>query len=224
MRSGFLVLVILLTLASEIIGQSPPPGRIYGTNPSVNPATERSDTTASRKSKKSFGSLFSGQPGKAALYSLVLPGAGQIYNKRYWKLPLVIAAEGIAGYILLDRLDDYRLWNECYSATLDNMISESCRGQTDVSRIFRIRQSARSNKELAWVFMGVTHLFVALEAFIDRHLINFDTSEDLSFNLFPLQNADKGELPKLYSETTFIQFNIPLNQSYYQKDRLRRTK
>lgn len=186
----------------------------------TNPSTRTNNNTtvqdsSSAKKKSSFGTIFAGQPGKAALYSLILPGAGQVYNKRYWKLPLVIAAEGVAAYFLIDRINTYSQWNACYISTLDNNPAVSCQGLTDQSRIFKIRQSARTNKELAWVFMGGAHLFIALEAFIDRHLINFDTSEDLSIQLFKPLELDASNLLGM-QQIPIFQISIPLNRNYYE--------
>jgi hypothetical protein len=116
-------------------------------------------------------------------YSLVLPGAGQLYNKRWWKVPFALAIEGAGIYNLKNNLDQFNRYDTCYKSYLDGSPDViSCGNISDQNTAFRIRQSARSNKELAWIFMGGAHLLVAVEAFIDRHLINFDTSDKLSFH------------------------------------------
>ena len=137
------------------------------------------------------------------MYSLILPGAGQLYNKRWWKVPLVFALEGVAVYNLIGTLDTYSNWNNCYVDLVEgNKDSPFCGSVDDTSTAFRIRNSARTNKELAFIFMGLAHLLQVVEAFVDRHLINFDTSEDLTF-LQPSYH--------LGSQVTLVRIGIPLN-------------
>lgn len=57
-----------------------------------------STTVGKTKSPSALKVLFSGKPGKALTYSLLLPGAGQVYNKRIWKVPFVYAALGGSIY------------------------------------------------------------------------------------------------------------------------------
>ena len=132
----------------------------------------------------SFNKVFAGEPGKAALYSLILPGAGQVYNKSYWKVPLVIAGEAYMLNNLSNKISSFRRLNDCHIALSNNEIDPLiCDGQTNVSTAFSRSQSARSQKEMAWIFMGAAHMLNVLDAFIHRHLINFDTSDDISLQL-----------------------------------------
>ena len=151
--------------------------------------------------KSSFTSVFHGQPGRAALYSLIIPGAGQLYNRRYWKAPLIWAGEGYALYNLIDKLNAFNDIDACYQSLIDG--PAVCDGLS-ISEAFNARQSARSNKEFAWLIFGIAHLLNAVEAFVDRHLINFDTSEQLSLQ-HPVYHVDP--MPSI----TLLRFSIPLN-------------
>src|SRR5215204_6206263 len=55
-------------------------------------------------------------PRTAAVRSAILPGLGQIYNKKYWKLPIVYTALGVTGYIFVDNLQTYREYRFAYNA------------------------------------------------------------------------------------------------------------
>ena len=156
--------------------------------------------------KSSMGTVFEGTPGRAMLYSLIIPGAGQIYNGRWWKAPLVWAGEGAVLYYLLDQISTYDDLNSCYTSLVNNETNPQCGSINSVGTAFSARQSARSNVELAWVFMGLAHLLNAFEAFIDRHLMNFDTSEDLSYFRAVSQKQRLLELPS----HTFFTLKIPL--------------
>ena len=196
-KSTVLILCFILFNCIFSLGQqqtSPP-----RTSPSPTSQTPSSPKPSTLKSQR----IFYGEPGRAALYSLILPGAGQLYNKRWWKVPLVFALEGVAIFNLIESLDTYSMWNNCYIDLVEGTDnSPFCVSVDDTSTAFRIRNSARTNKELAFIFMGLAHLLQAVEAFIDRHLINFDTSEDLTF-MQPSSNFG--------SQITLVRIGIPLN-------------
>ena len=179
-------------------------------------AQEKSDSTTTPPSKNSLKSkkIFYGEPGKAALYSLILPGVGQVYNKRIWKVPLVYALEGSALYLVLDNINLYNKWNTCYVGLVNDETGiTECGSVTDISTAFNQRNTARSYRELSFIFLGVAHLLNVVEAFVDRHLINFDTSEDLTFHKPPPY--------QLSTSMTLFRVRIPLNRSRakYRKKR-----
>ena len=126
--------------------------------------------------KNTFRVLFSGRPGKAALYSLILPGGGQFYNKRYWKIPLVYAALGGVGYLLYDNNSIYQEYKQLY---IDNLETPSA------SLYYNYYNRAKQNRELAIFAVIGVHLFNVFDAYIDRHLIDFDMDDDLSLQLRP---------------------------------------
>ena len=133
-----------------------------------------------KENRQTFKILFSGKPAKAGLYSLLIPGAGQAYNKRYWKIPIVWGAVGYFGYSAYVAGKDYREIDEAYRCMLRN---EGCsyNGITDPGQLRPYRDNARSYKENMWVTFSIVYLVQAIEAYIDRHLIDFDLSKDLSF-------------------------------------------
>ncbi len=146
-----------------------------------------SDTT-----KTKFFTIFNGNPGRATLYSLLLPGAGQLYNKRWWKLPLVYGLEGAAIYYYIDNRRLFNQLDGCYTSLIRNASSQpdQCvlsngRVIPDQNTAFQFRNRTRNRKETAFLLVIGAHLFQTLEAFIDRHLIDFDVDEDLTFRLGP---------------------------------------
>lgn len=132
-----------------------------------------------------FKAIFSGKPGKAALKSLMIPGWGQVYNGKAWKLPLVYGLEGGVIYYLIRNISRYKDFDACYrSIVTDNMSIPECRGISSVGDAFLVRQNYRKQRELSYVFVALAHLFQGFEAFIDRHLVDFDLDEDLSLSPF----------------------------------------
>ena len=58
-------------------------------------------------------------PGKAALYSALLPGAGQVYNRKWWKVPIAYAGLGISYYFIRENTREYQRYKTAYLATID---------------------------------------------------------------------------------------------------------
>src|SRR5258706_5009470 len=75
-------------------------------------------TSAPIKIKR--GSIFAGRPGKSMLMSLVIPGAGQIYNKSYLRVPFIWGAVGGLGYIVINNTRQYQCFRDAYISKIDN--------------------------------------------------------------------------------------------------------
>ena len=154
------------------------PGKAQNVNTSE---SERDSTTIV---ENTFFDMFDGPPGRAALYGLVIPGGGQIYNKKWWKLPIVYGLEGFLIFNIVQTSLDYRTFQDGYLKMLNGEIQEFM-GTSSIDAIRRVRNSARKNREYAWVFFIGGRLITIFEAFIDRHLMDFDVSDDLSFHIIP---------------------------------------
>lgn len=141
------------------------------------------------ENRKTFKIIFSGKPGRAALYSLVIPGAGQVYNKKYWKLPIVWGAVGFFGYQAISATRNYKEMDQAYRCMLrgDGCIYEYGPENrkirvTSASEMRPIRDRGRTASERSWVTFSAIYLIQVFEAYIDRHLIDFDMDENLTFS------------------------------------------
>lgn len=172
---------------------------------------------AIKKKSNSFTSIFYGEPGKAALFALVIPSGGQAYNKKYWKVPIALTIEYFAIKNLAESIREVRKVSECRRSYIeeDAVLSEQCTRVDDMmnqtiiaeDEVFDEWNDARGNKETAWLIMSGAHLLTVVEAFVDRHLINFDTSEDLSFH-----NMPKTDIGFATHQIDIITLRIPLNK------------
>ena len=102
-------------------------------------------------------------------------------------MPIILGIEGATIWYLNDRIQNFRSLDSCWKSYVESDPLEICTTLeiSDVNTAFNQRQNARSQKDFAWLFFGIAHLFNVIEAFVDRHLINFDTSDDLTFQLGP---------------------------------------
>jgi len=123
-------------------------------------------------------------PSKAAFYSAVLPGLGQAYNKKYWKIPLVYAAIGIPAYLYVKNDKDYDLYRDAYKRRLAGF-PQGSEGDLFPSvsddGLIRAQQQLRRNKELALLITIGMYVLNIVDANVDAHLLQFNVDEDLSF-------------------------------------------
>lgn len=141
-------------------------------------------------------------PRKAAIRSAILPGLGQIYNRKYWKLPIVYGALGVSGYVFVYNLKSYRELRDAYrgrtaaagrpdpvgggilyDSTGYFKIKDPILRRIDVNALISYRNEYRRNIDYsALVFILLWGLNV-VDATVDAHLKTFDISPDLSFHL-----------------------------------------
>ncbi len=132
-------------------------------------------------------------PSKAAFYSAILPGLGQIYNKRYWKLPLVWGAIGVGIYNYSINNTDYNRFRDAFKRrragfTDDEFFDINNDGTgPDVSdsSLQNAQESLQRNRDL---WLVVTIGFYALniiDANVDAHLKQYNVSDRLAFDIKP---------------------------------------
>lgn len=134
-------------------------------------------------------------PRKASLYS-ILPGAGQLYNKKYWKIPIIYAGIGTSLYAAKKNNDNYLTYLNALNSRSDN------EGETDQfenysdSQLITIKNYYRKNRDLSYIIAVGIYLFSIVDATVDAHLFNFNVSDDLSLHIAPPINMEmQQELP-----------------------------
>ncbi len=173
----------------------------------VNPKSDSTEVVK-KPQRNGFFQIFQGKPGKAALYSLLVPGGGQLYNKRYWKVPIAIGLDVGAFFYARYYQNLYNDYNDGFFYLLDNPGS-NFRGYTSANNVKLRRDDFRQKMEYGYVYLGIAHLITILDAFVDRHLMKFDVSDDLSLKAGhePIHLADQT------LNLSSIGFKINLSQS-----------
>jgi len=139
-----------------------------------------------KENKNTFKVLFSGKPGRAALYSLIIPGGGQAYNKRYWYIPIVWAGLGWFGYQAIQSSKEYNKAYDTYKCLIKNgdgscVYQSTSNVQYSQATLLRPEvDKLHSARERNWVIFGIIYLVQVFHAYVQRHLIDFDLNEDLS--------------------------------------------
>ena len=144
---------------------------------------------------QSFNRFFDGHDPKIATYLAFVPGLGQVYNQKYWKLPIVYAGFGVLGYFAIANRNEYRKFADAYSCKLaEDPDDESTTCEDPLAQKYpedalkANRDYYRRNMELSFVIMGVWYILQILDATVDAHLYNWEVNEDLSVRVQPLIN------------------------------------
>lgn len=143
-----------------------------------------SDTTT--KQKKRFFKK-GHDPAKAALMSAVLPGAGQVYNKKYWKIPIVYAGLGGFGAWLGINVTQLRGYTNAYRHHVEGTDSlASYKGYNTESQLKFKREEAKGNLDISAIGLTLWYVLNIIDATVDAHLFNFDVNEDISISFHPV--------------------------------------
>lgn len=131
-------------------------------------------------------------PKVAARRSALIPGWGQIYNKKYWKLPIVYGALGVTGYIFFDNIKTYKEYKFAYAARIKAQFPTL--DSTDYNQLLDIYKvlspgSIRTARDDFRRYVDYSALIFVLlwglnvvDATVDAHLKAFDVSPDLSLH------------------------------------------
>lgn len=125
-------------------------------------------------------------PKKALLYSLILPGAGQVYNGRWWKVPFVYGALGATVGVYLYNEKNYKSLQTAYQLKLKNEPHEFSNTVLDDASRLRVYRDGYNKDRQSWLIYSIgVYGLQAIEALVDAHLRDFNVDEDLSLRLKP---------------------------------------
>lgn len=118
-------------------------------------------------------------PAKAAFYSAVIPGLGQAYNRKYWKIPLVYAAIGTTTFFYIDNNKQYNTYRNAFKERLTGQEDEFMGLLTD-QNLIDAQKLFRKNRDLSLLFVIGAYILNIVDANVDAHLQQFNVSEKLS--------------------------------------------
>lgn len=137
------------------------------------------------KEKPSYKPYDALAPARAAFYSAVLPGLGQAYNDKYWKIPIVYTALGVGVYFYINNDDQYDRYRSAYKSRLagrtdDEFSDENGNPILSTPRLIDAQQFYQRNKEISILVIVGMYALNIIDANVDAHLQQFNVSEDLS--------------------------------------------
>jgi len=155
--------------------------------------------------------LQSHSPVKASLYSAIFPGLGQIYNKKYWKLPLVYGGFGVLGYSVTFNQTNFSKYKNAYLDFSDDIPEtqsylkviggnlnpadfdpvlypdtyDSKQEQWFKEQLEHNMDYYRRNRDLSYIGLVGLYLLNIVDATVDAHLFDYDIGNDLSMKIEP---------------------------------------
>ncbi len=125
-------------------------------------------------------------PKQSALMSTILPGLGQIYNKKYWKVPILYAGLAGLGYAINANQTKYIRYRTAYKyridgdpSTIDNYPKYSA------DNLNTLQQYYQRFRNLSVIGATLLYVMNIVDASVDAHMFTFDVGDDLSFHLLP---------------------------------------
>ena len=149
----------------------------------LNVAAIGQDTLSIMKQNKQLHS-----PRKATFLSMAVPGLGQVYNKKYWKVPLVYAAIGVPLFIALDQQSKFDDFKGALAKRLDddpNTVDNQYSGSLSDQGLRSLIEFHRKNRDVFLILTGVGYALNVVDAAVDAHFYDFDVSDDLSASFKP---------------------------------------
>lgn len=145
----------------------------------------------------------------------IIPGGGQIYNKKYWKLPIVYGALGISSYFVYDFAHQMVQYKKEFINRRDGntaLLKPEYEIYTD-ENILALKNTYRRRMEIAVAVTAILYFLNIVDAVVDAHLYYFDISDDLSMRVTPQVNQNyMNSLAQQQNRTSFnYGVNLTLN-------------
>ncbi|WP_405565628.1 DUF5683 domain-containing protein [Polaribacter sp. Asnod6-C07] len=123
-------------------------------------------------------------PSKAAFYSAIFPGMGQIYNKKYWKAPIVWGALAIPTYYYQINNNDYKRYRTAYrlrkAGLQDEFTSDDGSVLVSTETLETAQEQLKENRDFSLLSGVIIYVLQIVEASVNAHLIQFNTDDNLS--------------------------------------------
>lgn len=140
-------------------------------------------------------------PSKAAFYSAVLPGLGQAYNKKYWKIPLVYGALGTSIYFYVNNNKKYHEFRDVYKQRLAGYTGDQY-SYLDNDRLIQAQRFYQRNRDLSALITAAFYVLNIVDANVDAHLMQYNVNDNLSLK------------PDLYRNDFTAKQNLGVTLSY----------
>lgn len=124
-------------------------------------------------------------PSRAAFYSAVIPGLGQAYNKKYWKIPIVYAGLATGVFFYIDNNNNYNRFRDAFKRRLAGFTDDEFFGDGETpiisnDRLINAQETAQRNRDYSIITIIVFYGLNIIDANVDAHLRQYDISENLS--------------------------------------------
>lgn len=127
------------------------------------------------------------QPARAAIYSAILPGAGQVYNRKYWKVPIVLGGLAASYYFIQENNREYQRYKTAYLDVVNGR-PDAFNGQYGGDQLRNVANTYGRWRDYSYVAFGLVYALNIVDASVDGYFVRFDVSEDLTVRVGPSLN------------------------------------
>ena len=129
-------------------------------------------------------------PKRAGIYSAIVPGSGQVYAKKYWKVPIIYAGLISSAYYFKENHELYELYKNTF---LDRVVNEDRTDEfTDRytnDDLLTLKDYYKRNREVSALLFTLTYILNIIDASVSAHLFDYDVTEDISLEFQPIYMA-----------------------------------
>lgn len=122
---------------------------------------------------------------KATWLAVALPGAGQLYNRQYWKAPIVWGGMGALGYLAWDNHRQHKIYLDAFFQRVDSTQTDDFVGRFDERQLIELQNIYADWRDLSIILGAVLWGLSIIDAHVDAHLWYYDVSDDLSWRMQP---------------------------------------
>ena len=132
-------------------------------------------------------------PKKAAVMSAIIPGMGQIYNKKYWKLPIIYGSLITSAYFIKESNNNYLIYKEAYLGRIDNDTETKDEFKYGNDQLLILKDHYKRNREISSLFFVLSYILNIIDASVDAHLFNYEINDNLSLHLETQRLTNSGD-------------------------------
>ena len=118
-----------------------------------------------------------------------MPGAGQVYTKKYWKVPIIYAGLITSAYYFTENHDLYDLYKGTYLNRLDGNTSDNLDYSNTDAHLLELTEHYRRNREVSALLFTLTYILNIVDASVSAHLFDYEVTEDISLHFQPIYMA-----------------------------------
>jgi hypothetical protein len=129
-------------------------------------------------------------PKRAGMYSAIIPGAGQVYTKKYWKVPIIYAGLITSAYYFKENHDLYDLYKSTYiNRVIYKDRTDAFTDRYTDAHLLELTEHYRRNREVSALLFTLTYVLNIVDASVSAHLFDYDVTEDISLHFQPIYMA-----------------------------------
>lgn len=140
---------------------------------------------AANKSNKASWLIDTIHSPKKAAYMALIPGLGQAYNRKYWKIPIVYGALATTTYFIVDYNKQYQKFRTAYTLRMDTISANDTEPLYLTESLLAEKNKYWKKRDLMVIVTAGVYLLNIIDAVVDAHLYTFDLNDNLAMQIKP---------------------------------------